>query len=469
MQVEGGTSLPSQLSECRSMAARQGLEVVAEYIDSGESARTDERPQFQQMIADARHGRFGAIVTWDNSRFARNREDAVTYKALLRRHGVRLLFVNEPVIEGPVGSLVDSVLEAVAEFYVANLGESTRRGLEETVRQGYFSGGPPLFGYRREVVSASGKRKSRLVPDPVNSRAVRDVYRWYASGMSLREIARRLNSTGVIPPRAKEWTPAAVQHILFKYRDQYLGTFSFGRKPEAGRPEPTVSIQVEPLVDPALAEAVDAAARGRRNIGKFGSEPRLLTGLAHCGNCGRRLMVGGGPGAGGKRVGYYHCPGKCGQGWIRCETAERLVLDSLSSFLEGEGPEGLVDAMARQYAARLGRVEQDRASVMSAIAELSRRRDNLLFALENGSVAPEDVRDRLLDLRQKIAVQRSTLEKMEYEPRKSIMTADIMRKKIIALLSSGSRRGKRAALNVLLERIDFHDGLPRITFAIPEG
>ena len=58
---------------------------------------------------------FGAIVTWDNSRFARNREDAVTYKALLKRHGVRLFFVNEPLIEGPVGSLVDSVLEALAD------------------------------------------------------------------------------------------------------------------------------------------------------------------------------------------------------------------------------------------------------------------------------------------------------------------------------------------------------------------
>jgi len=469
MQVEGGTSLPSQLSECRSMAARQGLEVVAEYIDSGESARTDERPQFQQMIADARHGRFGAIVTWDNSRFARNREDAVTYKALLKRHGVRLFFVNEPLIEGPVGSLVDSVLEAVAEFYVANLGESTRRGLEETVRQGFFSGGPPLFGYRRETVVVNGKKRSRLVPDEANAGAVRDVYRWYASGMSLREVARRLNSTGVIPPRAAEWTPAAVQHILFKYRDQYLGTFSFGRKPDAGRPEPTVSIRVEPLIDPPLADAVDAAAKSRRNIGKFGSEPRLLTGLIRCGNCGRKLAVGGGPGGGGKRLGYYRCPEKCGQRWIRCDAAEKAVLDELSGFLEGGGLADLTEAMARQNAARAGRIEQDRASARASVAELSRRRDNLLAALETGTVTPEDIRERLADLKEKIALGRSALEKIDYNPGKSVMTADIMRKKIIALLSSGSRRGKRAALHVLLERVDLQDGVVSLVFALPEG
>ena len=469
MQVEGGTSLPSQLSECRSMAARNGLEVVAEYIDSGESARTDERPQFQEMIRDARRGAFGAIVTWDNSRFARNREDAVTYKALLKRHGVRLLFVNEPLIEGPVGSLVDSVLEAVAEFYVANLGESTRRGLEETVRQGFFSGGPPLFGYRREVVDVGGKKKSRLVVDHVNAQAVRNVYRWYASGMSLREVARRLNREGVIPPRAKEWTAAAVQHILFARRDQYLGSFSFGRKPDSGRPEPTVTIQVEPIIDSTLAEAVDLAAEGRRNIGKFGSEPRLLTGLVYCGYCGQRLVVGGGPGGGGKRLGYYYCPGKCGQGWTRCEKAEGEVLSALKSFADGGNLDALARAMAEQYAARSGESDRERSALEASIEALSRRRDNLLAAIESGAVTPDDVRERLLDLRQKIASQRSSLGKIRCEPRKGVMTADTMRKRIITLLSSASRRSRRAALHVLLERVELLDGSARLVFSLPEG
>lgn len=65
---------------------------------------------------------------------------------------------------------------------------------------------------------------------------------------------------------------------------------------------------------------------------------------------------------------------------------------------------------------------------------------------------PEDIRERLADLKERIALVRSNLERINYTPGKGVMTADIMLGKIIALLSSGSRLGKRGGLNVLMER-----------------
>lgn len=295
--------------------------------------------------------------------------------------------------------------------------------------------------------------------------AERSVYRWYASGMSLRDVAKRLDSTGVVPPRAKGWSPAAVQHLLFQRRDQYLGTFAFGRKPDDGRPEPTVTTQVEPIVDPALAAAVDEAARGRRNIGRFGSEPRLLTGLIRCGNCGSKMMVGSGPSV-GRKVGYYRCPGKCGERWIRCEKVEAQVVGELEGYLRGRAFEGLLREMEEQYASRMETFRSERGLAEASLEALTRRRDNLLAALETGAVAPEDVRQRLLDLREKIESTRSTLGKMSDGPRKPVISANMLRERIITLLSSGSRRSKRAALSALLERVELKDGRPKLFLAL---
>lgn len=83
MQVETGASLPSQLAEIRSYCQKHGLELLEDHIytDAGESARTDDRPAFQAMISAARQKPppFNVIVCWENSRFARSREDAITY------------------------------------------------------------------------------------------------------------------------------------------------------------------------------------------------------------------------------------------------------------------------------------------------------------------------------------------------------------------------------------------------------
>ena len=93
MQVDVGASLPSQLSAIREFAIKNGYEVLPEHVysDEGISARSTDRPEFQRMIAEAKTDPlpFQAIICYENSRFARSREDAVLFKAMLRRRGIR--------------------------------------------------------------------------------------------------------------------------------------------------------------------------------------------------------------------------------------------------------------------------------------------------------------------------------------------------------------------------------------------
>lgn len=51
-------SIEGQLHVCEKFAAENDIEITAHYIDRAMSATSDKRPQFQQMIADSRHGSF---------------------------------------------------------------------------------------------------------------------------------------------------------------------------------------------------------------------------------------------------------------------------------------------------------------------------------------------------------------------------------------------------------------------------
>ena len=84
-------SIEGQIRECTAYAEKNGFTVVKHYIDRAVSAKTDNRPQFQQMIKDSERGIFDVIIVWKLDRFARNRYDSARYKTQLKRNGVKLV------------------------------------------------------------------------------------------------------------------------------------------------------------------------------------------------------------------------------------------------------------------------------------------------------------------------------------------------------------------------------------------
>ena len=111
----------SQLKLCRDFAKKNGYILPDEYIFqddgiSGSSAR--RRASFNHMIALAKEKDrpFDAILVWKFSRFARNREESVLYKGLLRKHGISVISISEPIVEGPFGTLIESGIEWFDEY-----------------------------------------------------------------------------------------------------------------------------------------------------------------------------------------------------------------------------------------------------------------------------------------------------------------------------------------------------------------
>ena len=142
----------SQLVEIRKWASTHGYIVPDEFVftDEGITGRkVVGRDAFRQMIgvAKTKPKPFDAILLWKFSRFARNRDDAVFYKSILRKQlGIEVISIKEPIAEGKMGIITEALIEAMDEYYSINLAEEVKRGMEEKHRRGELQS-TPAFGY----------------------------------------------------------------------------------------------------------------------------------------------------------------------------------------------------------------------------------------------------------------------------------------------------------------------------------
>lgn len=83
-------SIEDQVAAGNRYAAMRGYEVVAVYADYAISGRSDDRPQFLQMIDDAKKGMFDVVIVWKIDRFARNMMDQFHYEREMKMHNVTL-------------------------------------------------------------------------------------------------------------------------------------------------------------------------------------------------------------------------------------------------------------------------------------------------------------------------------------------------------------------------------------------
>lgn len=183
-------SISAQLKALREYAEKNGYRVVREFVDEAESGRTAGRPQFQQMIAEAwRSSRpFQAILVWKFSRFARNREDAIVFKSLLKKHEIRVVSITEPSEDSPTGKLLEAIIETLDEFYSASRGA-------------FLSPSAP-YGYRRIKIQDGSRRMPNLEPDPMTAPVVRRIFQEAVHGIGLKGICQELNNDGISSSRA---------------------------------------------------------------------------------------------------------------------------------------------------------------------------------------------------------------------------------------------------------------------------
>ncbi|MBM3167366.1 MAG: recombinase family protein, partial [Chloroflexi bacterium] len=192
-QAERDLSIPFQLERCRYHAQGKGWEVVKEFIDAGESARTDKRPDFQKMITAARCIEFDIILVHKFDRFARNDYDFIVYEKELEDLGITVESVSEPGdASTPAGYIGRRMMQVISTWYSKNLAMETRKGLVKKVEQGGWPRRSPL-GY----VNKRDKGNAWVEVDPQMGPLMTQAFKEMASGKwTLKEWADHAYSLG---------------------------------------------------------------------------------------------------------------------------------------------------------------------------------------------------------------------------------------------------------------------------------
>ncbi len=283
----------SQLKKIQEYAKQHQICLPSEYIflDEGISGRNvDNRPAFLRMIQLARQKPrpFDQILVWKFSRFARNRQDSIFYKSMLRKEcGIDVISITEQLSDDPTSILIEALLEAMDEYYSINLAQEVRRGMNEKFSRGGVVG-PPPFGY----CLSDGK----FIPDPSTAPFVPMIFSDFVAGMSCRQIASKLNELQIQTIRGNPFEARTVRYILGN--PFYLG---MQRRhltlPMTETPMTVVSSMHSALIsDETFTEAqrlLKLSSRSRTFKTRPAHPVHMLDGLVRCSHCNATLTRSG--------------------------------------------------------------------------------------------------------------------------------------------------------------------------------
>lgn len=397
----------SQLKAIRKYAKEHDMILPEEFIfaDEGISGRkTDKRVQFQRMIGTAKlkPKPFDVILLWKFSRFARNREDSIVYKSMLRKQcGIEVISISEQLSEDKTSILIEALIEAMDEYYSLNLAEEVRRGMSEKFSRGGVVSQPP-FGYRMQ--------DGIFAPDEETAPIVQMIFSDYLAGIPMRRIARKLNDMGITSRYGNPFENRTVEYILTN--PVYIGKL---RRSQAGdrsdrfhEQDECVDGQHPPIIAMETYEAVqEKRADSKKRYQKFARQDQpvqfMLKGLVRCDNCGATLIM--------SNTGKYLQCHNYGKG--KCKVSHSIAVSKLNQIVLDQIREDLDDPafsvrIDKQYTPRT-----DKSPLPFLIEKEEKKLLRIREAFEAGIDTLEEYRQNKQRITDQITALRAQLAETE--------------------------------------------------------
>lgn len=434
-------------------AKKNNISILKEHIflENGISGKkADKRPEFQRMIAMAKSKDhpFDVILVWKFSRFARNQEESIVYKSLLKKANVEVVSVSEPLVDGPFGSLIERIIEWMDEYYSIRLSGEVIRGMTEKALRGGYQSALPL-GYRMN--------KDTGIPAICESEAhiVRRIYNQYSEcGMSYLEISRDLNTLGYKTKRGAAYEERTIRYIL--ENPFYIGMVRWNRQKHDDH---TIKDKGEWIISQGMHEAIisqdtyelvqeQIARRSRPYKSRQpGSMRHWLGGIVKCSSCGASLMAAA-HGASHYQCGNYN-KGKCLEShYIRTSKLEQAVYDAFERvFSTGECTYELRTSAAND--------ENDTELIKTQLHKLDEKEKRIKQAYRDGIDTIEEYKEN----KELLAHERAELEKALHDiPAKADNKSDILREihSVYDIIKNESL-DKRIRANALKSVVDHMD------------
>jgi site-specific DNA recombinase len=395
-----GYSIPAQREACQAKAAELDAEVVAEYTDRGESAKTADRPQLKELLGRLEAQRdLDYVIVHKVDRLARNRYDDATITYALHEAGVELVSVTENIDRTPVGRFMHAIVAANAEFYSANLAAEAKKGQVQKAKMGGTPTKAPL-GYLNVRKVIEGREMRTVEVDPERAPHVRWAFAAYGSGAyTIDTLLAALTERGLRTrptPRKPEKPLSRAQLASLLQNPYYVGVVRYAGVEYEGRHEH--------LIDAAtFAKAKAVLAAHTNSFEKDRKHHHYLKGSLFCGRCGSRMSLTYAKGNGG-RYPYFYCLGRtrgtgCKQPYVPVDLIETAVEDAYGDVRMARGQtERIKEKLSAAMAGMRTEAEAEATRQRRRLAKLTAEREKLLHAYYQGAVPVDLLRseqDRL--------------------------------------------------------------------------
>ena len=369
-------SIEGQLRVCHSFCKEKGLRVIGEYCDRHISGKTDERPEFQRLIADAKSKKFEAVVVYKTDRFARNKYDSAIYKQELKKNGIKIYYAAEAIPDGPEGIILETLMEGLAEYYSVELAQKIRRGMNESALKCQSTGSGKPLGYKVD-------EQKRFQIDPEGAKAVQDIFDMYIKGVPCADICRYLNDRGFRTVQKRPFNKSSVNRII--QNRKYTGVYIWHDIEIPGGMPRIISDDTFALAQHELT---------KRRVKKQPRAPRaeyLLAGKLFCGHCKDPMHGVSGTGKSGDHYYYYYCrntrgPIKtCDKAKVSRDQIEKEVAEfTVNYVLQDDIIEKITDKLFTFISAQNG--SDDLAVYEKKLAENKKAIANIMTLIETGPV-----------------------------------------------------------------------------------
>ena len=393
-------------------AKKNGIIISNDFIfsESVSGRHVQKRPEFQRMIGIAKQPShpIDVILVWKYSRFARNQEESIVYKSMLKKDHVEVISVSEPLIDGPFGSLIERIIEWMDEYYSIRLSGEVLRGMKEkALRNGYQSS--PCLGYE-----AVGHGKPFQINEAEYAMVsyIMDLYD--NQNMDETAIARKCNDLGYKTKRGNPFERRTIDRIL--QNPFYCGIVSWNGVEFEGAHE--VRISKERFDRRQRLIASRKRPMKARNISTC---KHWLSGLLKCSVCGAILSY-----TGNGKCPYFQC-WKYAKGFhktsvaLSVKKAEEAVIEYFDQVLAGAD---FTYVRKEQPAAdKTAAIEQ----LQKELSKLSARENRIRDAYESGIDSLEEYKankERLISNRLQLETELEKLQKEQEE--KEVNKEDVL-------------------------------------------
>lgn len=335
----------AQLRLINEYAEAHDMVLTGVYQDLGISGRSaNKRTEFINMIADCKDKShpYDAILVWKFSRFARNQDESIVYKSLLKKEKVDVISISEPIPDGFAGGLIERILEWMDEYYSIRLSGEVRRGMTQKALKGGYNAQPPI-GYTKE-------RGAHTIPqiDPKYAEMVRMVYHMIAiEKKSILNVASTINDMGYRTRRGNLWESRDIRYII--QNPFYIGKIRWNNTDRRshreivgetiitqGQHSPIISDDLWNEAQLQLQHRASKYQSSHTNVHK--NTRHWLAGILKCPYCGSTLGYSNIRGYESFKC-YKRSRGQCTSNPIASITvtnAEKSVLEGLENIIENK-------------------------------------------------------------------------------------------------------------------------------------